>query len=348
MCHMEVTGMKLFGISLFLLLTPWCLTAENIKRLPELTDPHAIMVDRDEIIVEDFPKIWIYSLKDFKLKHSFGKQGEGPGEFLQRSGYVRLNISVRKDLIFVESSGRLTFFSRRGEYMRQLNSAASGYLFKPLVNGKLVAHKNIVSKNTLYKTLNLFNGSDLKLEKQFFRIKHGIQPGKVIVVFDKVLRSFADDRYIYVVSGFDFNIEVFDFEGRPVSKISPKDYQPPGISEKDKEEAHAYLKTALSSYPLIKDRLRFPEHFLAIRNIVLDDQLLYVTTYCRTDQGLECFVFHRNGNGHQKIFLPVARDNVLREYPYDIDEGILYQLVENQSQESWELHIRKINTIKDS
>jgi hypothetical protein len=334
--------MKTFIIAVMLLLSALFLTAEKILTFSELVNPHKIIVAGDEIIIEEFPKIYVYSVKDFKLKHSFGKEGEGPGEFLKRSGYVRLNITVTKDLIFVESNGRLTFFSRKGEYIRQLNSAASGYLFKLLANGKLVANKDVAAANTRHKTLNLFNAENLKLEKQFCQVKHGTQPGKAIILFDKVLRSYVDDKYIYVVSDFDFIIDVFDLEGNPVLKIRKKDYKPLKISEEDKEETHAYLKIALPSYPSIKDRLKFPENFLAIKNIVFDDNLLYVTTYFRKDDGLECFVFNQKGKFLKKIFLPLAKENIFREYPYDIYKGKIYQLVENDSEEGWDLHIRKI------
>ena len=334
--------MKTCTIAFIFLISSFVLTAERIVRFPELIDPHEIIAEGEEIIIEDFPKIFVYSLEDFKLKYTFGKEGEGPGEFLKRSGYVRLHITVHKNLIFIESNGRLTFFSRKGEYIRQLNSAANGYLFKPLVNGKLVAHKDIAVANTVHKTLNLFNADSLKLEKQFYRIKHGTQPGKEIMLFDKVLKSHIDDRYVYVVSGFDFIIDVFDFEGNPVYKIRQEDYKPLKISEKDRKETHAYLKVALPSYPLIKDRLRFPEYFLAIRDIVSDEKMLYVITYRRTDEGLECFIFDQEGVFQQKIFLPLAKENIFREYPYDIYKSTIYQLVENDSGEAWNLHIRKI------
>jgi len=334
--------MKIFSIAVMLLLSSLFLKADKILTFSELADPHKIIVDGDEIIIEEFPKIYLYSVKDFKLKHSFGKEGEGPGEFIKRSGYVRLNITVNKDLIFVESNGRLTFFSRKGEYIRQLNSAASGYLFKPLTSGKLIAHKNIIAAKTLHKTLNLFNAENLKLEKQFYQIKHGTQPGKAIILFNKALRTYIDDKYIYVVGGWDFIIDVFDLEGNPVRNIHKKDYEPLKISEEDKKETHAYFKIALSSYPRVKDRFKFPENFLVIRNIVFDNNLLYVTTYLRKDDGLECFVFNQNGEFLKKIILPLVQENIFREYPYDIYKGIIYQLVENDSGEGWDLHIRKI------
>jgi hypothetical protein len=67
-----------------------------------------------------------------------------------------------------------------------------------------------------------------------------------------------------------------------------------------------------------------------------------VTTYFRKDDGLECFVFNQKGKFLKKIFLLLVKENIFREYPYDINEGKIYQLVENDSEEGWDLHIRKI------
>ena len=73
--------MKTFIIAVMLLLSSLFLTAEKILTFSELVNPHKIIVAGDEIIIEDFPKIYVYSVKDFKLKHSFGKEGEGPNNY---------------------------------------------------------------------------------------------------------------------------------------------------------------------------------------------------------------------------------------------------------------------------
>jgi hypothetical protein len=334
--------MKVSIIAFTLILSMFCLKAEKIKTLSELTNPHKIIVDGDELFIEEFPKLYIYSTKDFTLKHSFGKEGEGPGEFLRRSGYARLNITVKKDLIFVESNGRLTFFSKNGKYLRQLNCAAAGYLFKPLSNGNLLGHRDVGETNTLLKTLNIFNNRDLKIEKQFVQIKHGTQPGKAIILFDKTLRSYVDDKYIYVTGDCDFRIDIYDHEGNHIRQFHKKDYEPLKISDEDKKETHAYFKIALASYERIKDRFKFPDNFPAIRNIDFDGDLLYVTTFHRNEEGLECYVINRNGEFLKKIFLPVVKENIFRESPYDIYKGKIYQLVENDSEESWDLHVTEI------
>jgi hypothetical protein len=61
-------------VILFAILTVSLLAAKTIP-LPELTNPAGILVDNDQIYIIQFPNIFIYSLKDFKLKKTFGKRG---------------------------------------------------------------------------------------------------------------------------------------------------------------------------------------------------------------------------------------------------------------------------------
>ncbi len=328
-------------ISFILLFFPVLVTAERVTTLSGLLNPHKIIVDGDEIFIEDFPKIYVYSAKDFKLKRAFGRKGEGPGEFVKRSGYVRLNIKIQKNSIFVESNGRLSFFTRDGQFIRQLNSAAAGYLFQPLGKDKLIALKNVGDSNTLLKTVNIFD-SNLDIEKQIFSIKHGTQPGRPIVLFDKALRFYVGSKYIYIVSDFDFLINVFDYKGNHVRKIRKKDYEFLEITEDHKKRTHEYLKKFLSSYPRIKSRLKFPEKFLAIRDIKIDGKLLYVTTFKRKGGTVECFIIDQKGTIQKQIYLPLIEENILREYPFDIHKGKVYQLVESGDSEQWNLFLSEI------
>ena len=84
-------------VILFAILAVSLLATKTIP-LPELTNPAGILVEDDQIYITQFPEIFIYSLKDFKLKKTFGKRGEGPAEF---KGYART--AVYPGYIFVNS-----------------------------------------------------------------------------------------------------------------------------------------------------------------------------------------------------------------------------------------------------
>ncbi len=334
-------SMKKCCLFFVLSILPALITAEKVTTLSQPLNPHKIIVSGNQMIVEDFPKIHIFSLEDFRLQRSFGEKGEAPGEFLPRSGYVRLNIHVQKDFIFVESNGKLSFFSRDGTFLREMNSAAAGYLFQPMGKNKFIGLRNVGEKGMLYKTVNIYD-SNLKIKKEIFRIKHGSQAGKSIVLFDKALRYFMDGRCIYIVHDFDFLIEVFDRNGNHVRTIHKKDYRHLEITEEHKRRTHNHLKRHLRTYPQMKHRLKFPSTFLAVRDIELDDRKLYVTTFKREKGTVECFIIDQEGTIQERLFLPLIEENILREYPFDIHNGKVYQLVENEETEHWELHMSGI------
>lgn len=48
--------------------------------VPGVLKPEMIRVLDDELFVVEGAAVWIYSLKDLKLKRKIGRQGEGPGE----------------------------------------------------------------------------------------------------------------------------------------------------------------------------------------------------------------------------------------------------------------------------
>ncbi len=61
--------------------------AEKVIEMPELNKPATIILDGGQILVAEFPTIYVYSQKDGNLITKFGKKGEGPKEFSQ---YTRI------------------------------------------------------------------------------------------------------------------------------------------------------------------------------------------------------------------------------------------------------------------
>ncbi len=175
-------------------------------------------------------------------------------------------------------------------------------------------------------------------------MKHGSQEGKSIVLFDKALRYFVGGGYIYIVNDFDFLIRVFDRSGNFVRTIRREDYRFLAITEAHKKRTRDHLKRHLPSYPRIRHRLKFPAGFPAVRHIERDGRELYITTFRRKKApgGVECFIFDLEGNFLRRQFLPLVEESVIREYPYDIYNRKVYQLIENEETEQWDLHVTDI------
>jgi len=77
---MRVNLKSMAGIlSLFVVINP-ALAMESIL-LRDLFRPELIRVDQNQIYITEGPRVYIYSLDDFKLIGKFGAKGEGPQEF---------------------------------------------------------------------------------------------------------------------------------------------------------------------------------------------------------------------------------------------------------------------------
>jgi hypothetical protein len=74
----------------------------------------------------------------------------------------------------------------------------------------------------------------------------------------------------------------------------------------------------------------------------ITDDKIYVLTYYKEDNKSEFIVLDLKGNFITRIMFPLAHSIFLEPYPYTIYEGKLYQIVENQETETWEMYTTDI------
>ena len=107
----------------------------KVAVLPGINHPYGFRVDGDRFYVTEGVTIFIYSTKDYQLKKKFGKEGEGPGEILldRRRGNDEIGISIRPDYLIVNSIFKVLYFTKQGEYVKEIRIAESGgRLVEPL------------------------------------------------------------------------------------------------------------------------------------------------------------------------------------------------------------------------
>lgn len=328
---------------LFILLLAWGpVRAEKAVPLDVLTNPDGIAVNNRYIYVSDFPHVYIFSLKDFGLERKIGKKGAGPGEFLPRTGKKRLFIHVLPDAIFVESRGRVSFFTLKGDFVKEFNVGATGYRFQPW-QGKFLGKKRIPGKHSLYGTLNLFDANFTRL-KEVYRVKYAIQPGRDIIVFNpNDFRYHPGKNFLYIRDKKEFAVKIYDRGFKLVSTIKRDDYVLRKILPGDQKKMHHVFKLSLKErYEPLKHRIKFPDTFVAIRNLIIDGGTLYMITYKKLEGGVECFTYTQDGKFVRALHIPLRSENILQYYPHTIHNGILYQLVENEETETWELCINRL------
>lgn len=331
---------KIIYLLLLLLVLASLCRAEKAARFPELQKPGAIIVDKDQVFINDGAVIYIYSLPGFKLQKKFGTRGEGPGEFRTHPNIHRggVGINVLPDYILVSSIGKVTFFTRSGDYKNETNARSILGQFTPL-GGKFAGTGVSQDSSGDYFTVNIYNAGFEK-EKEVFREK-GIGKGKKLnaAALLKFPQMYVWDNKIFVNEDKGI-IHVFDASGRKITAIDLGKERVKLTPERRKRYDDFYQtdNRFKNRYEDLKQIAEYPEYFPAIRNYIVADRRIYVVTYKEKNESRELIILDTEGKLLQKTFIPLKEMNVLELYPYTINKGILYQLFENPDTEEWELH----------
>lgn len=160
--------MKRIYLTFFLLFVSSFVLASQVIPLPGLLKPQRIYMDQEQCFITEGATIYIYSLKDFKLQKKFGKRGEGPGEFKESGEGIRLEFNPEN--IIVLSTGRVSYFTRDGQFIKDRISNPRRSEFQELGSG-FVGRELSVEKKGIFFTVNLFD-KNLKKGKEIYRFKH--------------------------------------------------------------------------------------------------------------------------------------------------------------------------------
>ncbi len=310
--------------------------------MPELANPNGIEVDDINLYVTDSAGVHIYDIKTLKLKKKFGKLGEGPGEFLgdRGSGRAALELDVAGDQLMVNSQGKVTFFSKNGEYIREIKTVDRSRRFRRFGTG-FAGELNKVIDNTRYRTLNIYD-KDLKKTRMIFKREHSLQRNRQggFNPFEGPRAIRVYDNKLFVLWEQDFIIRVFDVSGKELYTIT-HDYKRRSISGEYKKKLENYLK----NHPRFKEifhllkPLRYPERLPALAFMTIHDgKVITVDMRGEREQG-ECFVFDLKGKLLRRHMLRLKAPDELSAYPTAITGEKVYQLVEDEDTEEWNLEV---------
>jgi hypothetical protein len=350
----QLIGLILFLI--FLLTIPGQEDAGKVVPLTQLGKPNSITVDKNHVYITDQGTISIYSLKDFKLKKTFGKKGEGPGEFrLLPQDKIGLRIVVDNDYIMVNSAGRVSFFTKTGEFKDQFNLIDPVQFLKPL-GSKFVGFKGISYDDILFIAINLYAPKDtqpkgVKIEKEIWRKEHYGQMDHIPDCLRLAMATKEESRrgtlyQVYnnhvFIEGNNDEIHVFDDSGEKKYTIR-YDYEKIKVPDSFKQQVMAFFEKRYPTFHrMAQSRGKFPEYF-PIRYFHVADNTVYVLTFKSREGKSEFYLLDVKGKFLKKVMIPFAEAEFLQAYPYTINNGQLYQLQENSNKGEWELHIHEVD-----
>lgn len=315
--------------------------AEKLAALPELNRPETIAMDDEQFYVTEGATVYIYSMKDFKLKTKFGKAGEGPQEFMLPLGGVGLMVFPYKDYLLINSQGKVSYYSKDGKFQKEIMTRAPMMMgfFQPTPGGGFAGLGFQLDNATqsAFMTLNLYDEKFTKIKeiaRQKFIARGRLDFPMIIPVF------IVDGNSIYMAGETGFVMNKYDLDGNKKALIT-RDYNLLKVTDEYKEKVYDFFKTnpaTRGNFDILKNMIKFLDRFPAIFLFQIDSKKIYIITYLEEKGKYETFVYGIDGKFIKRVFLPITYQNVMKYDPYTFYKNKFYHLLENDETEEWELH----------
>ncbi|NIM11279.1 MAG: hypothetical protein GTO45_04750 [Candidatus Aminicenantes bacterium] len=331
----------IFVLILLLLVFSMAIHGEKAAVLTEIMKPVTLSVDDTQFYVTEGASIYIYSLKEFKMLKKFGREGQGPQEF-QILPYLPLAIDASTDKLIAISFGKISYFTKKGEFIKEVRS--SGLVFYPQPFGDQFLGMSVTAQDGVrYRTVNIYDSKLTKL-KEIYREKDVFQaPGRGTKAINKAFIFQGHDNKILLPGKDDATIDVFDRDMKKLFSIH-LDQKKIKIDQKFKDQVIHHAKTSPETkdlYPVLKP-LIFPDYFPVIAAFFADADMIYVMTYKKENSSNEFFTYDMTGKFKKHLMVPIQYETPVKPYPITIHKGKLYQIVENEEEEEWEFHMSEI------
>ncbi len=340
---------KLIAFSLAILLTT-ILFAEKRAAFHDLAKPSGFALDHGQLFIVEFPHIYVYSLTDFSLIKKFGRQGEGPQEFLR---FARLHFLG--DTFIVHSETRFSYYSRKDfKYLKEERVPIQFDRGVRIMGDQLVISHTVPGKKKHEQvdlTVNIYNWSFKKV-KEIYRQKYYFQSKQDInVIYLPTLKQRLGIRYavqgerIFVEGedGETGNIYVYNKKGEKINTIHHEFDKLEVTDRHIQAVADWHKRNKTRVYDILKQRgnLHRPDYFPAIRCLNITDNKIYIIPYKKKEGKNRLFIFNLEGKLLKETDAPVEEEDPFSVAPFIVENSSIYQLMENEDEE-WELHVKEI------
>ena len=336
------------------------LFSKNIGPVPGVLKPNMMEVAGDELYIVEGAVISIYSLNDLQLIRRFGRDGEGPGE-LKVVPYYNNRVSVFPDFILAESVDKLVYFSKKGDFIKQMRKPVESAFFTPVGNnfvGKKV--KPDPEQKINFVVIALYGPEHYEI-KELYRQKFAQQVnGRNVTIqlfVDLVNFQVWDNKIFIEKSPEGFVIDVFNSNGKALYQIN-REYDKIKVTDAHKEAALKEIKEDPTIKRQIKQfgswenlqkmmKFTFPDFLPPIQNMEIADGRIYARTFQKKNNNDEYLVMDLEGKMLRKTYIPRVHPLSLKDQLIGVKRAViknekLYYLKENEEQEVWELHVNEI------
>ncbi len=320
--------------------------------LPDLLNPAKVVVgDKDLFIIQD-TTIFVYGLKDYRLKAKFGQKGEGPGEFpVGRHFNINLiNLTPLPGKIAISSRNKVMVFSDKGKFLQEKKIISGfGSQIIPLGDYFVAQTFSGFRGGEPARSINLYNAELKKIRElykqsvDFAGMGMGMNSSRKINEFSTTFGLAVGNNKIYLFNSEKFLIQIINLDSSKDSPIEVN-YSHIKITSRIKEKIWDYYKTVRyrRNWEQFKSRIEIPSYFPALQMIQAADGKLYVQTFKNLKGESEFYIYNSDHTLDKVLMLPLAQSNAREYFPFYIKNGKLYQIVEDEDQEAWILQIHDI------
>ncbi len=318
------------------------LLAETVLPLPQLNKPNFITAGEGWLcIAEGSSPVHLFRIEgdSVKLTASFGREGQGPGEF----NWIH-RLRILEDGLEIPTNNRYYQFDFNGkltEERKVLIPVLKNQIYK---NGQLyIAKVYDWDQKHMVNTISIFD-SEIKPLKEIGKLEVKNWMSHFNPVSD-LLSLTVDGNLVYVCSStaLESTVETFDVHGNSLRKIFlPLKACP--VTESLKEAMIKPLHDKIESeeeWTEFSQRISFPDMTPGVKEIFIQDGQIICQSYQRRNELAEYVFFDLSGKELKRTYLKYF-DRDPNGCKHCFHQGKLYYLVDNADQEVWELHIEDV------
>ncbi len=326
---------KIF-ILLFLISTTY-LSSKSIE-LKNIENPLNMKTDKLYIYITDNHSIKVFSRKDIKYIKTIGRKGLGPKEF-----QFPPRFQIVADGIFAFFVNKIYLINSTGIFIKEKKLNVM-YTDMRKLDNKFVVAKVVRKPDDNYLEY-FFANQDFKQNKSIYTHKWNNHIDGTRELFDNSFFGVFKKKIFFVGDKKIFKIDIIDINGNLVKTIEQKTES---IAFKTKNRAQFYKEWEKQKIDLEfqKKIVRFPKSFPKIFDIKFSNNKVYVLTYKMKNGKRECYVYNSNLNFINHIFIPLKSDTIISWPIFSIEDDHIYQLLDNEEDETWDLYITKLKTSK--
>jgi len=148
---------------------------------------------------------------------------------------------------------------------------------------------------------------------------------------------------IYITGKDGFILDCLDNKGKVIYSIRREGFQKHKITSEDIKNANKYFKLRYGdAFEQFRHQIVYPEYFPEIRDFKVADDRIYILPYEWNETGLKFFIYSTSGNFLSEQFIPLKLQYSMQPYPFAMKNNKVYQLIENEDTEVWELFINDL------